>query len=104
MGRKLVMVLASVIMLSCVFGCAGPSKELVGKEKLEAKDWLHAGDLAFKNSDYDGAQYFYELVVKKYPDTYYGRKAKENLGYVKYHQGTPGHIIDKGKEALSPIF
>lgn len=104
MGRKLVMALAAMVILSCVLGCAGLSGGLAGKEKLEAKDWLHAGDVAFKTGDYDGAQYFYELLVKKYPDTYYGKKAKENLGYVKYHQGTPGHLIDKGKEALEPVF
>lgn len=104
MVLRLFKVLAAVIMLSVIVGCASSSAYLSGKEKQEAKDWLHAGDIAFNNNDWDTAQYFYELAAKKYPESYYGKKAKENLGYVNYHRGPAGRAVDAGKEALSPIF
>lgn len=104
MVLRLFKVLAAVITLSVIVGCASSSAYLSGKEKLEAKDWLRAGDLSFKNNDWDNAQYFYDLVVKKYPESYYGKKAKENLGYVSYRRGPLGRAVDAGKDALSPIF
>lgn len=104
MGIRIVKVMASVMILLLALGCAAPSNMLSGKEKLEAKDWLAAGDLSFKNRDWDNAQYFYELVARKYPDSYYGGKAKENLKYVDYHRSPAGKTIDAGKDALSPIF
>jgi outer membrane protein assembly factor BamD (BamD/ComL family) len=103
MGLRLIRISASVVIMSVILGCAAPSIGLAGKEKLEAKDWLAAGDLAFKNKDWDNAQYFYELVLKKYPESYYGKKAKENLGYVDYHRSPAGKAVDAGKDALSPI-
>jgi len=100
----MVKIFASVVMLAFVFGCASPSGQLKGNEKLEAKEWLHAGDLAYQTRDYDGAQYFYELVINKYPDSYYGKKAAENMGYVNYHKSLAGRAITKGTEALEPVF
>lgn len=104
MGIRMIKVLASVVVVSLAMGCAAPANMLSGKEKLEAKDWLAAGDLSFRIKDWDNAQYFYDLVVKKYPDSYYGEKAKENLKYVDYHRSPAGKTIDAGKDALSPIF
>lgn len=104
MGIRMIKVLASVIVVSLAVGCAAPANMLSGKEKLEAKDWLTAGDLSFQNRDWDNAQYFYDLVAKKYPDSYYGKKAQENLKYVNYHRSPAGKTIDAGKDALSPIF
>lgn len=102
MGR-IPKIVSAVVMLALLVGCA-PTKSLTRSDDLEAKDWLHAGDLAYKVKDYDNAQYFYELVINKYPDTYYAREAKENLGYVKYQKSLPGRAIEKGKEFVEPIF
>ena len=104
MGLKALKILASVIMLSVAFGCAAPSAVLSGKEKLEAKDWFNAGEMAYRNNDFDTAQYFYDLTVKKYPDSYYGRKAKENLGYVNHRRSRLGKAIKGTTEALEPVF
>ena len=104
MGRGMMMVFAFAIALVFVLGCASPEPYLKGKEKLEASDWLHAGDLAYKVKDFDTAQYYYNLAVKKYPDSYYGKKAKENLGYVNYQRSIIGKAVHKGTEALEPIF
>ena len=105
MGRGTIMVFAFVMALVFVTGCAtSPEPYLKGKPKLEAKDWLQAGDLAYKVKDWDTAQYYYDLLVEKYPDSYYGKKAKENLGYINYQRSLVGKAIDKGKEELEPIF
>lgn len=104
MSRGMFKVFASVIVLTLVLGCAGSAQFLSGKEHLEAKDWLHAGDLAYKIKDWDTAQYYYDLLVKKYPDSYYGKKATENLGYVNYQRSLIGKAIRKGTEALEPVF
>ena len=104
MGRGMMMVFAFAIALVFVLGCASPEPYLKGKEKLEASDWLHAGDLAYKIKDLDTAQYYYDLAAKKYPDSYYGKKAKENLGYVNYQRSLIGKAVNKGAEALEPVF
>ena len=100
----MMMVFAFAIALVFVLGCASPEPYLKGKEKLEASDWLHAGDLAYKIKDLDTAQYYYDLAAKKYPDSYYGKKAKENLGYVNYQRSLIGKAVNKGTEALEPVF
>ncbi len=94
----------SVMLLILIFGCAANLKELRGSEKLEAKDWLHSGDLAYKLKDYDIAQYFYDIVIKKYPDTSYGKKAQENLGYVKYQRSLAGKAVQEFKDFTDPVF
>ena len=104
MGRGMMIVFAFAIAVVFVVGCASPEPYLKGKEKLEAKDWLSAGDLAYKISDWDTAQYYYDLLVKKYPDSYYGKKAKENLGYINYQRSVVGKAVRKGTEALEPVF
>jgi len=103
MGRWMFKIVASVVILVFVFGCAGPSNMLSGKDKLEAKDWLHAGDLSYQIKDWDTAQYYYDLVVKKYPDSWYGKKAKENLSYIDYQRGIGG-AVRAATDALEPIF
>ena len=102
MGRGMLKIFASMIVLAFVLGCAGSAQFLSGKEHLEAKDWLHAGDLSYQTKDWDNAQYYYDLLVKKYPDSYYGKKAKENLAYVNYQRSLIGKAIRKGTEALEP--
>jgi len=104
MGRGMMMVFAIAMALVFVVGCASPGPYLKGKEKLEAREWLHAGDLAYKLKDWDTAQYNYDLVIKKYPDSYYGKKAKENLGYVNYQRSLIGKAVGRGEEALEPVF
>ena len=104
MRRGMMMVLAFAVALVFVLGCAGPEPYLKGKEKLEAKDWLSAGDFAYKLQDWDTAQYYYDLLVKKYPDSYYGKKAEENLKYVNYQRSLIGKAINNGKETLEPVF
>ncbi|MFA5147736.1 MAG: hypothetical protein WC491_01255 [Candidatus Omnitrophota bacterium] len=104
MGVRVIKIMASVMILSLALGCAAPSNMLSGKEKLESKDWLAAGDLAFKNRDWDNAQYFYELVVRKYPESYYGEKAKAGLKSVDFHRSPAGKAVDGTKDALSPLF
>ena len=102
MGRGMLRVFAIVIALTFVLGCAGSAQYLTGKDHLEAKDWLHAGDLAYQVKDWDTSQYYYDLLVKKYPDSYYGKKAKGNLTYVNYQRSLIGKAIRKGTEALEP--
>ncbi|MDD4878854.1 MAG: hypothetical protein PHR22_00160 [Candidatus Omnitrophica bacterium] len=104
MRRGMMMVFAFAIALVFVLGCASSEPYLKGKEKLEARDWLHAGDIAYKVKDWDTSQYYYDLLVKKYPDSYYGKKAKTNLGYVNYQRSLIGKAVSKGKEELEPIF
>lgn len=104
MRGKIGKLVLSALVLTLLFGCAANLRELKGKEKLEAKDWVNAGNLAYNNKDYDTAQYFYELAINKYPDTYYGKKAKENLGYVNYRKTTFSKAVQKGKDFLDPIF
>ncbi len=104
MKGKIGKVVLSTLVLALLFGCAANLRELRGKEKLEAKDWVNAGNLAFNNRDYDTAQYFYELTIKKYPDTHYGKKARENLGYVNYRKSTFGKVVQQGVDSLDPIF
>lgn len=103
MHKAICKVLLSFFFLISVLGCA-TTVELKGKEKLEAKDWLHAGDLASRMGDCDNAQYFYELVIKKYPDTYYARKAEKGLRWVKLKQSSAGRLIQKGKDFAEPLF
>ncbi len=104
MKRKMWKILSVAVALGLIFGCASGLQELRGKEKLEARDWLHAGDLAYQVKSYDEAQYFYELVISKYPNTYYEKKAKENLGYVKFQKGLIGKTIEAGKDLTDPVF
>jgi len=104
MGRGMFKVFASVIVLTFVLGCAGSAQFLSGNAHLEAKDWLHSGDLAYKLKDWDTAQYYYDLLVKKYPESYYGKKAAENLAYVNYQRSLIGKAVKKGTEALEPVF
>lgn len=103
MKSKIGIMLLSAIALTLVLGCANLNTGLKGKESLEAKDWLHAGDLAYQVKDYYAAQYFYDLVVQKYPDTYYGKKAKENLGYVSYQKGLLGRTVQKVVDITDPV-
>lgn len=103
MRGKISRILLSAMVLTLILGCASLNTGLSGKEKLEAKDWLHAGDLAYKIKDYDNAQYFYERIVKKYPDTYYSKKAQENLGYVSYQKGLIGRTVQKSIEIVDPV-
>lgn len=103
MGGRISRVVFSAVALTLMLGCASLNTGLSGKEKLEARDWLHAGEVAYKLKNYDAAQYFYELIVKKYPDTYYGKKAKENLGYVSYQKGLIGRTVQKTIEVLDPV-
>ncbi len=37
----------SAVALTLLLGCASLNTGLSGKEKLEATDWLHTGDLAY---------------------------------------------------------
>ncbi|MDD5072208.1 MAG: hypothetical protein PHX64_00480 [Candidatus Omnitrophica bacterium] len=104
MGRGIMIVFAFAMTLVFIAGCATPEPYLKGKEKLEAGDWLHAGDIAYQLKDWDNAQYYYDLLVKKYPDSYYGKKAKENLGYINYQRSLIGKAVGKGTEELEPIF
>lgn len=103
MRGKISRILLSAMVLTLILGCASLNTGLSGKGKLEAKDWLHAGDLAYQIKDYDNAQYFYELIVKKYPDTYYGKKAQENLGYVSYQKGLIGRTVQKTIDIADPV-
>lgn len=100
---KISMTVFSAAALTLILGCASLNTGLSGKEKLEAKDWLHAGDVAYQIKDYDNAQYFYERIVKKYPGTYYGKKAQENLGYVGYQKGLIGRTVQKMIEVVDPV-
>ena len=102
MRRKIRKIVLSAVILTFIFGCAAV-KELNGNEKLEAKDWLYNGDLSYHLKDYDNARYFYELLIRKYPDSYYGKKAKENMGYVNYQKSLVGKAVRKGTEALEPV-
>ncbi|MFH1779428.1 MAG: hypothetical protein ABH847_05310 [Candidatus Omnitrophota bacterium] len=102
MYKVICRILLAFFFLSFVLGCA--TVQLKGKEKLEAKDWLHAGDLALMADDNDTAQYFYELVIEKYPNTYYARKAKKGLTWVNLRRSCVGKTIQKGKDFVEPIF
>jgi len=102
MYKKMCRILLFLFFLSFVVGCAG-LRELKGSEKLEAKDWLHSGDLAYRIGDYDNAQYFYELVIRKYPDTYYAKKAKSGLNKVNLKRSMIGRAAEKAKEFVDPI-
>jgi outer membrane protein assembly factor BamD (BamD/ComL family) len=103
MKGKISGMLLSAMVLTLILGCASLNTGLSGKEKLEAKDWLHAGDVAYQIKDYDNAQYFYEKIVKGYPDTYYAKKAQENLGYVSYQKGLIGRTVQKTIEIADPV-
>lgn len=102
MYKLICRILLSFFFLSSILGCT--TVPLKGKEKLEAKDWLHAGDLAKKIGDNDTAQYFYELVIKKYPKTYYARKAQEGLDWIHLRRSSIGHTIQKGRDLAEPVF
>lgn len=102
MYKKVWKILLPFFFLTFILGCT--TVQLKGKEKLEAKDWLHAGDLASRLGDNDNAQYFYELVIKKYPNTYYARKALEGLRWVKLRRSSVGKTIQKGKDLVEPVF
>lgn len=102
MDKAICKILLAFFCVSSILGCT--TVQLKGKEKLEAKDWLHAGDLAKQMGDNDNAQYFYELVIKKYPDTYYSRKAQEGLIWVKLRRSSAGQAIQKGKDLAEPVF
>ena len=103
MRGKISRMVFSAVALTLILGCASLNTGLSGKEKLEARDWLHAGEVAYKLKNYDEAQYCYELIVKKYPGTYYGKKAKENLGYVSYQKGLIGRTVQKTIEIVDPV-
>lgn len=103
MKNKISKIVFSAVALTLILGCASLNTGLSGKEKLEATDWLHAGDLAYKIKNYDQAQYFYERIIKTYPDTYYAKKAKENLGYIRYQKGPIGQTVQKTIEIADPV-
>lgn len=103
MRGKISKILLSAVILTLILGCANLKTGLKGHEQLEAKDWLHAGNLAYELKDYDNAQYFYEQIIKKYPDTYYGKKAKENLCYVSYQKGLLGRTVQKVVDITDPV-
>lgn len=90
------------IILVLLFGCAR-GKILKDSESMEAKDWLHAGDLAYKLKDYETASYCYELVIRKYPNTSYSRRAKINMGYIHYQRSIIGQPIQKVVEFVDPV-
>lgn len=102
MDKAICKILLAFFCVSSILGCT--TVQLKGNEKLEAKDWLHAGDLAKQMGDNDNAQYFYELVIKKYPNTYYARKAQEGLIWVKLRRSSVGKTIQKGKDLAEPVF
>ncbi len=102
MYKAVCKILLVFFCVSSILGCA--TVQLKGKEKLEAKDWLHAGDLAKQMGDNDNAQYFYELIIKKYPNTYYARKAQEGLTRVKFRRSSVGKAIQKGRDLADPVF
>jgi len=103
MRSKISRTVFSAVALTLILGCASLNTGLSGKEKLEARDWLHSGEVAYKLKNYDEAQYFYELIVRKYPETYYGKKAKENLGYISYQNSLIGRMVQKTIEIADPV-
>ncbi|MFH0771152.1 MAG: hypothetical protein V1933_00850 [Candidatus Omnitrophota bacterium] len=104
MKSKIWKIVPAAALLVLILGCATDITELRGAAKLEAKDLLYAGDLAYKIKDYDNAQYFYELAVNKYPKTYYSNKAQENLNYVKYQRSLAGKAVQGFKDFTDPVF
>lgn len=62
------------------------SRELSGKQKAQAEDWMHSADLLYKVGDYDFSIEYYKKIVTYYPGTKYSKKAQERIDEINKSQ------------------
>jgi TolA-binding protein len=59
------------------------NRQLVGKQKAQAEDWLHSANLLYNVKDYNFALEYYKKVVKYYPGTKYASEAQNRINEIE---------------------
>lgn len=67
--------------LGCIMGTQNRVRyrELAGKQKAQAEEWLHSANLLCNVKDYDFALEYYKKIVTYYPYTEYAKKAQAKI-------------------------
>ncbi len=89
--KKFFCVLLVLLCVGFVFtsqGCnfsknSTSNRQLVGKQKAQAEDWLHSANLLYNVNDYNFALEYYKKVVKYYPGTKYSSEAQNRINEIK---------------------
>ncbi|MDP8260732.1 MAG: hypothetical protein P9M01_00120 [Candidatus Kappaea frigidicola] len=89
--KKCFCVLLVLLCVGCIFmvqGCnfsknSTGNRQLVGKQKAQAEDWLHSANLLCNVNDYNFALEYYKKVVKYYPGTKYASEAQKKMDEIQ---------------------
>ena len=78
----------SFVLFSLNFGCSTAKstqryRELSGKQKAQAEDWMHSANLLCKVNDYNFALGYYEKIIKYYPGTKYAEEAQSKIDEIE---------------------
>ncbi len=82
------LVLICISFILTVQGCnfsknSTGNRQLAGKQKVQAEDWLHSADLLYNVKDYSFALEYYKKVVKYYPGTKYASEAQKKMDEIQ---------------------
>jgi outer membrane protein assembly factor BamD (BamD/ComL family) len=62
---------------------ASSNRQLAGKQKAQAEDWLHSANLLYNVKDYKFALEYYKKVVTYYPGTKYSLEAQKRIDVIE---------------------
>ena len=67
--------------LGCIMGTKNRVKyrELEGKQKAQAEEWLHSANLLYNIKDYTFALEYYKKIVSYYPYSKYAEEAQAKI-------------------------
>ncbi|MBI4374591.1 MAG: hypothetical protein HY542_06915 [Deltaproteobacteria bacterium] len=54
-------------------------EELSGKDQFQAAEWLRLADGFWETGDYRMLKHFSNLIIERYPNTYYAKEARKLL-------------------------
>ena len=82
------LVLICVSFVLTVQGCSSSknsisNRQLAGKQKTQAEDWLYSANLLYNVKDYSFAVKYYKKVVKYYPGTKYASEARKKIDEIQ---------------------
>ncbi len=89
--KKISLLVITVVCISCMLAAAGcittqqrvEYRQLSGKQKAQAEDWLNSANLLYNVKDYNSALEYYEKVVHFYPGTLYASRAQSRIDEIK---------------------
>lgn len=82
--KKIVLLIVCLVFIASSLSCltlkeAKVYRELSGKQKTQAEEWLHSGNLLYEVEDYEFALDYYRKIVKYYPGTKYTEEANSKI-------------------------